>query len=382
MQPILDAIEATRHTDHGLPNAVYTTAGFLDWEREQLFARGWFAIGFGADVANAGDMRRVDLLGQSLLMVRDIDGTLRVFHNVCRHRGRRLLDEVCRHAATIRCPYHAWTYRLDGSLRGTPHIGGAGIHRVEDFDPAGYGLFAVRSHVWCDIVFVNTDSNAAPFESYIAPLEARLAKLWGTEGPRLLSTAPDGFMDMEVASNWKLAMENYLEAYHLPVVHPGLNSYSPLSAHYCYHDAADFAGQGVHSYRPTLVAGKPPPSLPGWNADALYTAEYPAVYPNALLGVQSDHFFVMLLLPLSHDRTLERVALQFVGEAASDPVYAATRHAIREGWRSVFQEDVAAVEGMQAGRQCPAFDGGVFTPVQDLPTKHFHRWVARRAASG
>ena len=323
-------------------------------------------------------MRRIAVLGQSLLLVRDAQGVLRVFHNVCRHRGRRLLDDACRHAAAIRCPYHAWTYGLDGTLRGTPHVGGAGVHSVSGFDKSPFGLIEVRSHLWHDIVFVNPGAEAPSFASFIAPVEARLSGLWGTAGAEALRPAADGFMEMEVASNWKLAVENYLEAYHLPVVHPGLNSYSPLSDHYCYHDAADFAGQGVTSYRPGLAAGRPVPSIPGWNADALFTAEYPAIYPNTLLGVQNDHFFVMVLLPLGPDHTLERVALQFVGEAASDPHYASTRLAIREGWRAVFLEDVPAVEGMQAGRHCAAFDGGVFTPVQDAATRHFHRWIAQR----
>ncbi len=381
MRSILDAIEAGRQGDNGLPNAVYTSPEFMHWERDHLFAPGWFAIGFGADVATPGDMRRVDALGQSMLVVRDRSNALRVFHNVCRHRGRRLLDEDCRHAAAIRCPYHAWTYALDGTLRGTPHVGGAGVHEVAGFDKNPYSLFTIRSHVWRDIVFINLDGNAPPFETFIAPVEARLARLWGDGGAESLQPAADGFLEMEVVSNWKLAVENYLEAYHLPVVHPGLNSYSPLANHYAYHDGADYAGQGVTSYRPNFLAGPAVPTLPTWNVDQLHTAEYPALYPNTLLGVQNDHFFVMILLPLACDRTLERVELQFVGEAASATDYRKTRLSILEGWRSVFAEDVSAVEGMQAGRYSPAFDGGVFTPLQDAATRHFHRWFARRVGA-
>ncbi len=381
MQAILDAVAATRNGDRGLPNEVYRSAGFFQWEYTHLFAPGWFAIGFAQDVARPGDMRRVDAFGRSYLLVRDAAGEVRVFHNVCRHRGRRLLDDTCRHAAAIRCPYHAWTYDLDGSLRGTPHIGGAGRHRVAGFEQAEYHLWSVRSAVWMGIVLVNPNGEAAPCQELLAPLDRRLARLWGEDGHGAFQPAGDGTLDLEVASNWKLAVENYLEAYHLPMVHPGLNRYSPLASHYCYHDEGNFAGQGVTAYLPDRAIDRPLPSVPGWSMQHRTTAEYPALYPNTLLGVQHDHLFVMILLPLAHDRTLERVAIQFVDPAASDESWREGRRQVLEGWRSVFAEDVAAVEGMQAGRFSDAFDGGVFTPVQDQATRHFHRWFAERAAA-
>lgn len=380
MQAILEAIDASRHGDGGLPNGVYTSAEFLRWEHRNLFAPRWFGVAFGNDVPNPGDIRKVDLLGMSIIVLRDENRGVRVFHNVCRHRGRQLVDESCSHARMIRCPYHAWTYRLDGRLNGTPHIGGAGIHTIEGFDKADHGLLEIRSRMWMDIVFINLNDQAGSFDEFMAPLATRLGGLWGAEGGDLMTPADDGSMEMEVRSNWKLALENYLEAYHLPIVHPGLNSYSPLSNHYLYHDAMDFAGQGVTTYRPNITAGQAMPSLPHWPHDRHHTAEYPALYPNVLVGVQHDHFFAMLLIPLACDHTLERVELQYVTEAARDAALINTRHAIMEGWRLVFQEDVAAVEGMQRGRASDAFDGGVFTPVLDRATRHFHRWFAEQVA--
>ncbi|GJL80664.1 MAG: (2Fe-2S)-binding protein [marine bacterium B5-7] len=377
MQATFDKIQASTLGEGGLPNEVYTSDGFFKWERDHLFASRWFGIGFSADVPEPGDIHRVDVLGASLLIVRGDDQQIRVFHNVCRHRGRQLLDEPCTRAKLIRCPYHSWTYRLDGTLSGTPHIGGSGVHTVDNFDKSRFTLYEIAVSTWLDVVFINLDGQAGPFENFIKPLVKRLERLWGTEGPAGLTPARDGFTEMEVKSNWKLAVENYLEAYHLPIVHPVLNRYSPLSQHYAYHDAADFAGQGVTSYRPVINGAERLPILSGWKEELKHTAEYPSVYPNVLIGVQHDHVFTMLLLPLASDRTLERVELQFIDEGATDNAFTDTRSAILEGWRGVFLEDVSAVEGMQYGRYSQAFDGGVFTPVLDLATRHFHRWYAQ-----
>ncbi|KAA3624600.1 MAG: aromatic ring-hydroxylating dioxygenase subunit alpha [Proteobacteria bacterium] len=381
MQAVFDAIRASGEDNRGLPSEIYTSEAFFRWERDNLFGPRWFGIAFGGDVPKPGDIRKVDALGTSFIAVRDEQNKVRVFHNVCRHRGRQLVDDACSAAKLIRCPYHAWTYRLDGRLNGTPHIGGAGVHEAEGFDKSGFSLFEIRSDTWMDVIFVNLDGGAPPLGDYIAPLRSRLSRLWGDTGPEAMRPASDGVMEMEVRSNWKLAVENYLEAYHLPIVHPGLNSYSPLSNHYCFHDGKDYAGQGVTTYRPDITAGRPVPSLSGWDEQQQHTAEYPALYPNVLIGVQRDHFFTMVLIPLGPGFTRERIELQFVGDAAEDAAWINTRHAILERWRLVFQEDIPAVEGMQTGRHSNAFDGGVFTPVLDAATRHFHRWYATEAAT-
>lgn len=379
LEAVFDAIETNRQANRGLPGSAYTSDSFFDWECRNVFEQGWFALAFGADAPSPGDLFPVEVLGMSFIVARGEDMELRVFHNVCRHRGRRLVDGPAHGARLIRCPYHAWTYRLDGRLQGTPHIGGPGVHDVCGFAREDHSLFEVPSATWLDIVFVNPGGGAGAFADHVAPLAARLDSLWGAGGGSQLASAADCAIVMTVESNWKLALENYLEAYHLPFVHPGLNRYSPLAEHYIFADAAGFAGQGVTRYRPTLAA-RALPSLPSWPIERRETAEYPALYPNALLGIQHDHLFAMLLIPQGPQRTLERVAIQFVGHAATDEASAETRRAVCAGWREVFEEDVAAVEGMQAGRRCGAFDGGVFTPVLDVATAHFHRWYAAQVA--
>jgi phenylpropionate dioxygenase-like ring-hydroxylating dioxygenase large terminal subunit len=182
-----------------------------------------------------------------------------------------------------------------------------------------------------------------------------------------------------VASNWKLAVENYCESYHLPWVHPGLNSYSRLEDHYHIEQPGHFSGQGTMVYRPMLSDdGRRFPEFPGlaekWNEGA----EYIALYPNVLLGVHKDHTFAIVLEPAAIDRTVEHVAIFFADEAVMGDTYAAMRRKNAAMWKEVFVEDIFVVEGMQKGRHASGFDGGKFSPVMDSPTHCFHHWVATR----
>lgn len=364
----------------GLPNEAYTDPEFPRTERELVFAPTWAALGFASDVPESGDVRPVQLLSLPLIMLRDREGEVRVFHNVCSHRGRQLVDAPCKVQAGLRCPYHSWHYGLDGKLKGTPHIGGANVHSCRDFDRNRHGLREVRSAVWCDIVFVNLSGEAESFDDYIRPVMTRWRRFWGDSGPQELRPALDGHLLLDVASNWKLAVENYCEAYHLPWVHPGLNSYSRLEDHYSALDeeGESFSGQGTYAYNLAEITGISLPKLSQWPQEREREAEYLALYPNALIGLQADHLFVVLLEPLSERHTREHLRLLFVGEAAIDDRFTAARQSTLASWKIVFEEDVTMVEGMQRGRESPAYTGGVFSPVQDVPTHRFHQWVARR----
>lgn len=358
----------------GLPNVAYTDDAFLGVERDRIFGPNWACVGFARDLPAPGDVRPFDLLGMPLLALRDDRGEIRVFHNVCSHRGMRLVAEPCRVQGALRCPYHSWAYGLDGRLRATPHIGGPGRNRAEGFDPAAHGLKPVRTALWLDMIFVNLSGDAPPFEDHVAPLVER----WGLyDLERLRPGGADASLDIEVKSNWKLAVENYCESYHLPWVHPGLNSYSRLEDH--YHIIEDgFAGQGSRVYAPAAAEGSPLPRFAGVPADLSRNAEYVALFPNLLLGIHIDHFFALWLEPLGPERTAEHLRLYFLEDGATDEACATARAATLEAWRTVFLEDVGVVEGMQLGRASPAFNGGCFSPVMDTPTHRFHRWVASR----
>lgn len=374
LRAVLLPIERAR----GLPNVCYTDADCRIFERDAVLARTWVCIGFADDLPRPGAVLPVDFMGWPLLIARGNDDVLRVFHNVCSHRGLRLVTAPCNTQGLIRCPYHSWTYNLQGQLKTTPHVGGVDQHTDPRFDCAQHGLRPVRCAQWMGLLFVNLSGTAEDFAIGVEPLEARWRPLLGSDGyAQLRYCAGAGTLEFDVRCNWKLAVENYCESYHLPWVHPALNSYSRLEDHYPLSFAGRYAGQGSHAYNLAVVAGMSLPVFPAWPASQLRTAEYVAMFPNVLLGIQADHVFVMVLDPLAPERTRERLRVYFVGEQALDARYAASRQAVHEAWRQVFMEDVAVVEGMQAGRASPGFGGGAFSPAMDGPTHYFHCWAAR-----
>ena len=361
----------------GLPNRHYTDPATFEREAAALFFRTWAGIGFAAECPEPGDAKPVTFLGQPLLMVRDRQGELRVFQNICRHRGMILVEQPTKIQRAIRCPYHSWCYELDGRLRTTPHVGGPGMSRHDSIRREELGLIEVASHVRFGVVFVNVDGQAAPFEEANAGLLARWA-----EFDRPVHFAPDGQFELDVATNWKLAVENYCESYHLPWVHPGLNSYSRLEDHYHVEQPGEFSGQGTTVYRPMLSeSGHRFPEIAGLSEKWAEGAEYIALYPNVLLGVHKDHSFAIVLEPRGPERTVEHVAIFYPHAEVLGEDWAEMRRANAALWKTVFEEDIFVVEGMQRGRHARGFDGGRFSPAMDSPTHCFHHWVASQLAA-
>ena len=371
LQSVLQPIEKAS----GLPNEAYTGEAFAKAERDRVLARNWTCIGVGAWVPQPGDLRPVQLMGLPLILLRDRSGELRVFHNVCSHRGLRLVDMPCHVRNLIRCPYHSWSYALDGALKATPMIGGPGQNSCAGFDKEKHGLKPIRTAVWCDAVFVDLSGVAPPFEDFIAPL----AKRWQAFDPaRLRHGGADSRFVIELDCNWKLAVENYCEAYHVPWIHPALSQYSRLEDHYPIAEAGVMAGQGVTSFRPSLSAdGRQFPMHPGLPAEWQGAAEYIALFPNVLFGVHADHFYSVVLEPLAPNRMREHFEIYYLDAAALGDDFAELRAANTRQWRSIFEEDRGVVEGMQAGRASPAFTGGAFSPVMDGPTHCVHQWMAQ-----
>jgi choline monooxygenase len=377
VRPVQQPIEAAR----GLPNDAYTSAAFFRYERDEVLGRSWAAIAFIDSIPAGPHAHPVSFMGLPLLVIRDRHGELRVFHNVCSHRGMLLVPEATAIHGLITCRYHRWSYAANGDLKATPHIGGVDQHECAGFNKSEHGLKAVQSATFMGLLFVNVSGDAPEFATYAANLVRRSEELVGAGGWAQMQPGVSGAtLVLDVPCNWKLAVENYCESYHLPWLHPELNSYSRLEDHYCFLDE-DFSGQGSLAYRGSDVAGTHLPQFAAWPADRPRVAEYPSMYPNVLLGFQPDHAFAIILTPLAPDRTREELRIFYVGDGATADAYAACRAATLESWRVVFAQDIMAVEGMQLGRASPGYDGGVFSPVMDVPTHHFHRWIADRLAA-
>jgi len=367
----LDRVRAPIDRANGLPNAHYIDPATIAEENRAVLETTWAALAVGADVPEPGDAKPMEFLGQPLLLLRDDAGAVRVFYNICRHRGMILVEEPRKIEGAIRCPYHSWCYAKDGRLVATPHVGGPGKNAHPGIERATLGLVEVRSHVWMDVVFINLSGDAPEFAEVHADLIARWAEF---DRPLYHGGADSTFM-LEVNTNWKLAVENYCESYHLPWVHPGLNSYSRLEDHYHIEQPGQYSGQGTLVYR--QLRGTMEEVFPDFDglSDKWDTgAEYVAVYPNLLLGVHRDHTFAIVLEPVAHDRTREHVHIYYA-QPQTDEVMRA-KNATQ--WKGVFVEDIFVVEGMQRGRFASGFDGGRFSPAMDGPTHCFHAWVAGR----
>ena len=284
-----------------------------------------------------------------------------------------LVEEPTNIGGAIRCPYHSWCYSLKGELVSTPHVGGPGNNKHIAIKNDDLGLFKVRSHVWHDVVFVNISGAAAPFEQTHASLIERWQEF---EQPDFHGGDSSSFK-LEVACNWKLAVENYCESYHLPWVHPGLNSYSRLEDHYNIEAPGQYSGQGTLVYR--QLQGDDGGRFADYNGLSQKWdegAEYIALYPNVLLGVHRDHRFAIVLEPLDCEHTREHIELYYTESPTEQVQQQALRDTNAAQWKAVFEEDIFVVEGMQKGRRGVMFDGGRFSPAMDTPTHLFHQWVA------
>jgi choline monooxygenase len=374
----LEGVDKPIEAANGLPNECYISEDYLTYERDRVFFDKWTVIGVGSSIPNPGDVMPYNLLGIPLFIIRDKSMKIRVFHNVCSHRGFKLLDKTCSLKNLIRCPYHSWSYDFKGNLVATPHIGGLNIHQSEKFNKNKSNLKEVRSEVWMDIIFVNINSNEIEFKEYIKPLEKRWSKFINKEDQELIVHPKDyGHFNLEVNCNWKFAIENYCESYHLPTIHPELNKVSNINDHYHIQGLPNrFAGQGSNKYQQLVNGNKKFNIFPNWNKNLLKNSEYIALFPNVMIGLHLDHFYVFWLEPLSINKTKEHMQMYYVGDESANgkELYDLRKENLRF-WKDVMLEDINAIEGMQDGRNSPVYNGGNFSPIMDQPTHQFHKWV-------
>src|SRR6266404_5198316 len=218
-----------------LPQKYFIATELFAAEQKNIFSKEWLLVGHQSQIAKPGDYFVIEVAGESLIVIRDSKFEIRAFYNVCRHRGTRLKENACGHSSTIQCPYHAWTYGLDGRLVGAPHM-----DEVPGFDKADYPLHPVNLGVWEGFIFINLNDGEArlrsegtarqrsgdfiSLERWFAPLNGKFAD-WNMS---ILRTARR--IEYDVRANWKLMFENYSECYHCPGVHPMLSKVSPYDS--------------------------------------------------------------------------------------------------------------------------------------------------------
>lgn len=363
-----------------VPARAYRGLDEYELEQERIFSSGWVWAGYAHWVAEPGQVRPVRIGGKPLLIVRGEDEQIRVFHNSCRHRGMALTDEPVKVRRRIQCAYHCWSYNLDGSLHATPYFARERARTL----PEGadkLGLLPVAAHVWAGMVFVNLAFNpddiaAAPddFTDLLAPL----LKRWGHIDFDRLHLADERDFSLDV--NWKLVVENFLDFYHLPFIHPQVG---PVSASLDVDDVklTDHIIGGCYPRGAVGKAAKTDQALPFLGdvpAARTESQDIFCVFPNALLFLEADWFQVIGFDAAAPERTVEYMAV-FVDRAAGGEEFGAERKRLTTTLFEVNEQDIPILYRLQNGRSSPGSDRTNLVTHWDQVTAMFQDLVARKA---
>ncbi|MEO6991534.1 MAG: aromatic ring-hydroxylating dioxygenase subunit alpha [Candidatus Baltobacteraceae bacterium] len=336
----------------------YLDAGVAQHERERIFSRSWIAIGREEHFAEPGAYRLAEVAGESLIVVRGGDGILRALFNVCRHRGTRLCTEPAGVlGGSLQCPYHAWTYGLDGTLKVARNMEGA-----PDFQRVNYPLKAAAVAEWEGFAFVNLAKRPEPLASAFAPLLDRFAR-W-----RLGALRVGRRIEYDVACNWKLVFQNYSECYHCPVLHPQLERFSPWDSGRNDLDEGPFLG-GYSELRDrveSLTADGRTKRAPlgDVRGDDLARIYYYTLFPTMLLSLHPDYAMAHYVRPLALDQTAIVCEWLFDARASATPGFDPSDAV--EFWDLTNRQDWRISELSQAGIASRAYEPGPYAPAEGL----------------
>lgn len=339
-----------------LPVSAYLDESVFQWEMAQLFESGWSCVGRSTLLPDPGAQFAAAVGRTSVLLVRDEDHQLRAFANTCRHGGHELLAcGASTSRGVVQCPYHAWSYGLDGALRIAPRAGDA-------IDLADRGLVGVAVAEWAGWVFVDLMGRAGPFAAHLGDF-AGLVEPW--DPAPLVPGAADTY---EVAGNWKLVAENYHECYHCPLIHPELCRVTDAGSGRNVREAAgDFLGGGM-----ATAAGAATMSMtgalvgtlrPGLDETQRHSVVYVQLFPNLMIALHPDYVLTHRLEPLSAGRTRIECEWLFAPDDVARPGF--DPHDAVELWDRTNRQDWAAVESVQRGMSSPLHRPGVLAHDED-----------------
>jgi Rieske 2Fe-2S family protein len=340
-----------------LPRAAYVDQAVFEWEQRQFFGGGWLCLGRSDQVPGPGDQRAEGTGAGGVLLTRDDDGVLHAFANTCRHRGHELLPcGASASQAVVICPYHGWTFGLDGSLRAA-----AGFKNRPGFNASQWGLLELPVTEWHGLIFVDGSGQAPPLSESLGTLDPLIAPY---EMSRLVVA---GTHEYEAAANWKILTENYHECYHCPSIHPELCKVSPPKSGENYDLPGTWVG-GTMDLRDGMVtmsldgtSGGVP--LRGLDATGLRTVIYVNVFPNILISLHPDYVMVHRLLPIAADRTRIECSWAFAPEAVQQPGFDPS-YAI-DFWDLTNRQDWTACESVQRGLASPHAVPGPLSSQED-----------------
>jgi glycine betaine catabolism A len=377
-----DAASPIEGLEQTLPSSWYCDEAVFRQEKEKIFCREWFCAGREEQLPNPGDFRVLNIVGESILLVRNRQGALRAFYNVCRHRGARL----CRGddapmpgmavqggviaGRSIMCPYHQWSYDLDGHLIAAPHLA-----NQPGFDKSAINLYPVAVDCWGGFIFLHlTPAEARPLADQLGEIPTRTQRY-------PLSTLRIGHsIRYEVAANWKAICENYNECYHCGGVHPELCSVVPAFRE-AGGGALDWSRGIPHkdgAYTFTHSGKTLRRAFPGLDADEQTRHKGEVIYPNLFVSLACDHAAVFILEPRSAERTDITCHFLFepheIAQSNFDPSDAV------EFWDITNRQDWSICESVQRGMRSRVHKHGYYAPMEDF-SLDIRRYVRERLGS-
>ena len=351
-----------------LPARYYTSSDVLAEEGRRILEQRWLCVGRSTQLAEPGDYVLQSIGSESIILLRDQQGTCRAFYNVCRHRGTRLCEqERGQLSETIQCPYHAWTYRLDGQLIGAPHMS-----EVQGFDKRDYPLRAIALHEWEGFLFLSLAARPEPFADAFAPLIGRLDRF------EIGALRVGRRIEYDVRSNWKLIFQNYSECLHCPVIHPELSSLMPYTSGENDLVEGPFLGGFMVITPPNesvTMSGRacalPIGRLP---EDERRRAYYYTIFPNLMLSIHPDYVVYYTLWPEEPGRT--RIVCEWLFHPGAASTAGFNPDDAVEFWDVTNRQDWHICELSFAGISSRSYIPGPYSPRESIPAAWDRAYLA------
>ncbi len=338
-----------------LPSAWYIQPEGLALERERIFAASWQYAGAAGKVEKPGTYFTCEIAGEPILVLRDLEGALKAYYNVCRHRGGPVAqgEGACK---VLKCAYHGWTYGLDGALRNTPEFAG-----VENFEKADHGLRRIHADVFGPLVFIHMGKKPPSLAEWMGKIPDDTSKM------PLARMSHFKRLTYEIECNWKVYVDNYLEGYHIPQVHLGLlreidyPQYRTEIFRYYSKQLAPVRNRADSLYKRSLPEGATPEALYYW------------LFPNIMFNIYPDNLQVNAILPLGPTRTVTIFDWYLVDK---------DRPGVAEDFQKSFEfsdvvqkEDIGICEHVQKGLGSRSYDTGRYSVERESGVHHFHGLV-------
>lgn len=350
-----------------LPQRYFVSPDLFADEQRRIFSQHWLLIAHQSELPAVGDYLVIEIADESLIVVRDQQRQLHAFYNVCRHRGTRLKEDRRGHSTVIQCPYHAWTYALNGSLTGAPHM-----DEVAGFSKANYSLHSANVGTWEGFIFVNLARQPLALSDWFASLGGKFNE-WNL--PLLRSARR---IEYDVRANWKLIFENYSECYHCPGVHPALSKVSPYDSAENDLTEGPFLGGFMRIARDkSLTISGQACALPvgEFNQQDQHRVFYYSIFPNMLLSLHPDYVMVHQLWPKAPDRTL--ITCDWLFHAKSFDQANFNPDDAVGFWDVTNKQDWHVCELSQQGIQSLAYEPGPYSPRESIPAAFDREYLSR-----